>query len=72
MYAIYMVLSYLSLAGFGESLLKTGILPSWVGWTGVIFGVGACVLFLARVRMFNPPLMIYVFPFIIGVMLLRR
>lgn len=71
LYAVFMLLSYLSVAGYGASLLKIDLLPVWLGKTAVYFGLGATILFLARVPMFDPPLMIYIVPFLIGIFLLR-
>ncbi len=32
-------LSYLSIFGFGRALLRTGLLPKWVGWGSLLLGV---------------------------------
>jgi hypothetical protein len=36
---VYQLLGLLATAGFGWSLLQTGMLPSWVGWLTLGFGV---------------------------------
>jgi hypothetical protein len=70
LFAIYMVLAYLAIAAYGKALLTTGLAPRWVARTHLIFGLLGAVGFLARVPMFNPPLMIHLMPGILGVVLL--
>ena len=36
---VYQVLGLLATAGFGWALLQTGLLPSWVGWLTLAWGV---------------------------------
>jgi hypothetical protein len=72
LFAIYMVLAYLAITAYGKALLATGLAPRWVARTHVIFGLLGAVGFVARVPMFNPPLMIHLVPGILGVVLLVR
>jgi hypothetical protein len=69
LFAIQMATSYLALAAYGVALLKTSLLPRWVGWTA--FGFGALAIPGMATPVFQPPLMVYVVPFIIGVTLIR-
>jgi hypothetical protein len=71
-FAIYMVLGYLAIAAFGRALLLTNVAPRWLAWTHVVFGLAGSVGFLARVPLFDPPLMIHLVPGILGVVLLLR
>jgi hypothetical protein len=71
-FAVYMVLAYLGTAAFGRALLATNIGPRWLAWTHVVFGLAGSVGFIARVPLFDPPLMIHLVPGILGVALLLR
>jgi hypothetical protein len=70
LFAIYMVLAYLAIAAFGKALLGTTLAPRWLARTHLIFGLLGAAGFLARVPLFNPPLMIHLVPGILGVTLL--
>lgn len=69
-FAIYMVLAYLAIAAYGKALLATGLAPPWIARAHLIFGLLGAVGFVARIPMFNPPLMIHLLPGILGVVLL--
>jgi hypothetical protein len=69
LFGMYMVLAYLALAAYGAALLGTGLLPRWVGLTAVIFGLAAVPGLATPV--FQPPLMVHVVPFIVGIAILR-
>ena len=43
LFAIYMVIGYLSVAAYGGALLGTGLLARWLGWTAVIFGLAGAL-----------------------------
>lgn len=72
MFAIYMVLAYLAIAAYGKALLVTNLAPRWLARAHMIFGFLGAVGFVARVPVFNPPLMIHLVPGILGVVLLVR
>jgi hypothetical protein len=72
LFAIYMVLAYLSITAYGKALLVTNLVPRWLAYTHLIFGLLGAVGFVVRIPMFNPPLMIHVLPGILGVVLLVR
>jgi hypothetical protein len=72
LFATYMPLAYLAIAAYGKALLVTGLVSRGVAWSHIIFGVLGAVGFVARVQVFNPPLMIHLVPGILGVLLLVR
>jgi hypothetical protein len=72
LFAVYMVLAYLAIAAYGKALSATGLAPRWLARTHLIFGLLGAVGFVARVPVFNPPLMIHLVPGILGVVLLVR
>lgn len=69
-FAVYMVLAYLSIAAFGKALLDVQLAPAWIAWTHVVFGLLGAVGYIARVPLFDPPLMIHLVPGILGIVLL--
>ena len=65
------ILAFLAQAAFGMSLLRTGLLPSWVGWATILWTLGCLVV----VPITHPddiyfPWLHYVAPLIIGIRLL--
>jgi len=72
MFAIYMVLAYLSIGAYGGALIKTELLADWLGWTSLVFGLAGAVLFIARIPLFDPPAMIHIIPGVIGIYLLLK
>jgi hypothetical protein len=69
LFSAYMVMAYLGVAAYGAAILQTGSLPRWVGWTAVVFGLVAVPGLVTP--LFQPPLMVHVVPFIIGIALVR-
>jgi hypothetical protein len=77
LFSIYMVLGYLAVAAYGGALLVTGLLPTWLGWTSLVFGTaGALSMMVGRwpriagMPLFEPPFMIGLMPLLIGILLL--
>lgn len=69
----YVVLSFLGQALFGMALLRTGLVPAWVGWVTVIWNL-AMLVFLTATKpqdMYYPWLH-YIAPLLIGIALLRK
>lgn len=64
LFAIYSVLAYIGLAGYGTALLKMGWLPRWAGWGCVLAGLLAAPLG-------GLPLFIHVPLWLVGILLLR-
>lgn len=71
LFAVYMLLAYLAIAAYGRALRSTRIMPRWVAQFHLWFGLCAAVGFLARVPVFNPPLMVHLPLIILGVALMR-
>jgi hypothetical protein len=71
-FALYMVLAYASIALHGKAMLEAGLVPRWLGWTHLVFGLAGTVGYVARVPLFDPPLMIHLVPGIAGAWLLLR
>ena len=69
LFGAYMVMAYLSVAAYGAAIIETAVVPRWVGKAAIVFGLVA-VPGLAT-PLFQPPLMVHVLPFLVGVMLLR-
>ncbi len=72
LFAIHMILAYLSVAAYGGALLGTGLLAQWLAWTAIVFGLAGVLGFLFQLRFFERPLMIPLVPGVIGVFLLLR
>lgn len=69
----YVVLSFLGQVLFGMALLRTGLVPAWVGWVTVIWNL-AMLVFLTATKpqdMYYPWLH-YIAPLLIGIALLRK
>jgi hypothetical protein len=67
---VYVVLGLLATAGFGWALLQTGMLPSWVGWLAVAWGLLWSGVTLRGAE--GIPLLPMVIPAVIGVALVIR
>jgi len=67
---IYQLLGLLATAGFGWALLQTGMLPSWVGWMTLGFGVVWAGVFLKTSEAI--PLLPMVMQVVIGISLLLK
>ncbi len=67
-----MPLAYLAIAAFGAAMLKTGWAGKGWGRTFVVFRVGAAAGFVARLGVFNPPLMVHLMSYAMGIVLMRR
>ncbi len=72
LFAIHMILGYLSVAAYGGALLGTGLLARWLAWTAIVFGLAGVLGFVVQLRFFERPLMIPLVPGVIGVFLLLR
>ena len=67
---VYQLLGLLATAGFGWALLQTGMLPSWVGWVTLGWGVFWTGVFLKTANGF--PLLPMVMQVVIGISLLLK
>lgn len=68
---VFVVLAFLGEAIFGAAILRTGLLPGWVGWATIIWNlVWLVILPLARPQNMYYPWLHYAAPLTIGIMLL--
>ncbi|MCL4562996.1 MAG: hypothetical protein M1281_20580 [Chloroflexi bacterium] len=69
----FVVLAFLGQAVFGASILRSGLLPGWVGWATIIWNLGWLVILpIARPRNIYYPWLHFVAPLLIGITLLLR
>lgn len=66
---IFVVLSFVAQAAFGAALLKTGLLPGWLGWTTVIWNLGWLALMLGARDPYYPFMHLQL-PLLAGILLL--
>lgn len=69
----FVVLAFLAQALFGAALLRTGLLPAWIGWVTILWNLGWLVILpVARPKDMYYPWLHYVAPLLIGIGLLLR
>lgn len=69
----YVVLSFLGQAIFGMALLRTGLLPRWVGWVTVTWNLAMLTfLIVTKPQDMYYPWLHYIAPLLIGIALLRK
>jgi hypothetical protein len=70
---VYIFLSFLAQAIFGFAILRTNLLPGWVGWTAILWCLGWMIaLPIARPKDMYYPWLYYVVPLLIGITLLLK
>lgn len=70
---VYVVLSFLAQAVFGAAIIRTGLLPGWVGWATIIWClVWMVILPIARPKDMYYPWLHYVAPLLVGISLLMK
>jgi hypothetical protein len=70
---VFVILAFLGEGTFGASILRSGLLPAWVGWTTVIWNLGWLIILpIARPQDMYYPWLFYVAPELIGILLLVR
>lgn len=68
---LYVVLAFLAQAAFGASLLQTGLVAGWAGWTTLIWNLAwLLIMLILRPRDIYFPVLHHVAPLIIGIALL--
>lgn len=67
---VYQLLGLLATAGFGWALLHTGLLPGWIGWVAVGWGVLWAGVFLKTAN--GIPLLPMVMQVVMGIALLLK
>jgi hypothetical protein len=72
LYSVHMGSAYVAFALLGWAVLAEGDLPVWLGWLGVVWGVGFLAGFFATQREgpFNPPFWAHAYTALIGTLLL--
>lgn len=65
---VYMILGLLAFAGFGWSVLRTGLLPAWAGWMTVLWSLSW--LILTVVTQITIPAGVFLWPWILGAILI--
>lgn len=70
LFVIYTLLAFSALAAYGGAMLSTRVLPQWMGWLTIVYGLAGLGLmgFTGDV----PPFLYYLLPMVIGILLLRR
>jgi hypothetical protein len=74
LYVIHMIASYAAFAVLGAAVLASGVVPLWVGWTGLGLGLGCLAGFVATrfAGPFNPPILAHTYTGLLGFVLLVR
>lgn len=68
---VFILLVFLGEAAFGGAILRSGLLPAWVGWVTVIWNLAWLVILpIARPQDMYYPWLFYTAPLVIGIMLL--
>lgn len=72
LYVVHMASAYVSFALLGVAVLAADVLAAWVGWTGVVLGLGSLVGFVATRASgpFNPPILAHLYTAILGITIL--
>ena len=70
LFVIYTMLAYCALAAYGGAMLSTHVLPKFMGWLAIVYGLAGLGLlgFTGDV----PPFLYYLLPMVMGILLLRR
>jgi hypothetical protein len=69
LFVISTILAFSALAVYGAAMVSTRLLPHWVGWTAIVYGLAGLVLtgFTAGNA---PPFLHYLLPIVMGILLL--
>lgn len=65
---VYMMLGLLAFAGFGWSILRTGLLADWAGWATILWSMSWFILTV--IVQTTIPAGVFVWPWILGVILI--
>jgi hypothetical protein len=70
---VYVVLAFLGQAAFGASLLRTGLLPGWIGWATMVWNLAwPAVLLVTTPADIYYPILHHFMPLLIGIALLSK
>jgi len=70
LFVIYTILAYCALITYGGSMLSTRLLPRWMGWLAIVYGLAGLGLLGATSDV--PPFLYYLLPMVMGILLLVR
>jgi len=70
LFVIYSILAFSALAVYGGAVLSTRVLPHWLGWLAIVYGLAG--LGLVGVTGDADPFLHLVMPVVIGILLLLR
>jgi hypothetical protein len=70
LFRVYTVFSSAALTFYGGALLVSRMLPRWLSWTALIYGLAELVLFAVAGDL--PPFLHYLLPIVIGILLFLR
>ncbi len=72
LYTVHMLTAYVASAVLGFAVLASDALPTWLGWTGVAWGLAFAAGFVATrfAGLFNPPFWAHLYTGAVGVTLL--
>lgn len=68
LFFVYAALGFLAVAAYGVSLLQAGLLPAWVGWATLIYGIALLIPLFIQGNML--PILHYLPGLVIGILLL--
>ena len=71
LFVIYTILAFSALAAYGGAILSTRVLPHWVGWLALVYGLAGLVL-VGFAAGNVPPFLHYLMPIVMGILLLLR
>jgi len=71
LFVMYTILTFSALAVYGGAVLSTRVLPHWVGWLAIVYGLLGLVS-AGFVGGNVPPLVHYLLPMVMGILLLLQ
>lgn len=71
LFVIFTILAFSTLAAYGGAVLSTRVLPHWVGWLALVYGLAGLV-FVGFAAGNVPPFLHYLMPIVMGILLLLR
>ena len=70
LFRIYTVFAFSAIALYGGALLVSRMLPRWISWTAILYGLAGLGLFAYAHDI--PPFLHYLLPIVMGILLLLR
>jgi hypothetical protein len=70
LFVIYSLLAYCALIAYGGAILSTRLLPRWMGWLAIVYGLLGLGLTGFTAGAVPGPWFQYVLPMVIGILLL--